>query len=144
MSNLGLAQARTIITKAMEKGRNSAFKPLTVAVLDDGGHLIALEREDGASFMRPQIAMGKAYGAVALGVGSRWLNENAQSRPHFVQALNGLSDGNIVPVPGGVLIRRPEDGTIMGAVGITGDTSENDELCAVAGIEAAGLSADVG
>ncbi|OKL44896.1 GlcG/HbpS family heme-binding protein [Pseudovibrio exalbescens] len=144
MSNLGLAQARTIITKAMEKGRNSAFKPLTVAVLDDGGHLIALEREDGASFMRPQIAMGKAYGAVALGVGSRWLNENAQSRPHFVQALNGLSDGNIVPVPGGVLIRNPEDGTVMGAVGITGDTSENDELCAVAGIEAAGLSADVG
>lgn len=144
MSNLGLAQARTIITKAMEKGRNSAFKPLTVAVLDDGGHLIALEREDGASFMRPQIAMGKAYGAVALGVGSRWLNENAQSRPHFVQALNGLSDGNIVPVPGGVLIRSPEDNTIMGAVGITGDTSENDELCAVAGIEAAGLSADVG
>ena len=101
-------------------------------------------RQDGSSIMRPRIATGKAYGAVAVGAGSRWLDANAQTRPHFMQALNGAAGGGIVPVPGGVLIRDGEGGEILGAVGITGDTSDNDEACAIAGIQAAGLQADGG
>lgn len=143
MPQFNLQHARDIISGAQAKAAEAGFKPLTIAVLDAGGHLIALERQDGASILRPQIAMGKAYGAVALGAGSRWLNENAQTRPHFVQALNGVAGGSIVPVPGGVLVRSSE-GDIIGAVGITGDTSDNDEIAAVAGIEAAGFKADVG
>ncbi|MDX5594980.1 heme-binding protein [Pseudovibrio sp. SPO723] len=144
MPVLNLATARNIIATAYQKSGEEGFKPLTIAVLDEGGHLIAVERQDGSSFMRPQIAIGKAYGAVALGEGSRWLNENAQTRPHFVQALNGVAGGGIVPVPGGVLIRDPETAKVVGAVGVTGDTSDNDEICAIAGIEAAGFTADVG
>ena len=143
MPQFNLQHARDIISVAQAKAAEAGFKPLTIAVLDAGGHLIALERQDGASILRPQIAMGKAYGAVALGAGSRWLNENAQTRPHFVQALNGVAGGGIVPVPGGVLVRSAE-GDVIGAVGITGDTSDNDEIAAVAGIEAAGFKADVG
>ncbi|MDD7909421.1 heme-binding protein [Pseudovibrio exalbescens] len=144
MPVLNLATARNIIATAYQKSGEEGFKPLTIAVLDEGGHLIAVERQDGSSFMRPQIAIGKAYGAVALGEGSRWLNENAQTRPHFVQALNGVAGGGIVPVPGGVLIRDPETAKVVGAAGVTGDTSDNDEICAIAGIEAAGFTADVG
>lgn len=143
MPQFNLQHARDIISVAQAKAAEAGFKPLTIAVLDAGGHLIVLERQDGASILRPQIAMGKAYGAVALGAGSRWLNENAQTRPHFVQALNGVAGGGIVPVPGGVLVRSAE-GDVIGAVGITGDTSDNDEIAAVAGIEAAGFKADVG
>ncbi|GGB39452.1 hypothetical protein GCM10011316_09320 [Roseibium aquae] len=143
MRKLTLVTAQTIISAAFEKAESLQLKPLTVAVLDAGGHTIALARQDGASIMRPQIATGKAVGALAVGVGSRWLNANAETRPHFVQALNGVSGGAIVPVPGGVLAKT-EDGEILGAVGITGDTSDNDEAAAVAGIEAVGLVADCG
>ncbi|MDN3721129.1 heme-binding protein [Roseibium salinum] len=126
-----------------KKAAELNLKPLTVAVLDAGGHTVLLKRQDGSSIMRPQIASGKAIGALAVGTGTRWLNANAETRPHFVNALNGVSGGAIVPVPGGVLIRS-EKGETLGAVGITGDTSDNDEACAVAGIEAAGLVADCG
>jgi len=135
--------ARTIVGASFEKGKELGLKPLTVAVLDAGGHLTALARQDGSSNLRPGIAHGKAFGAISLGVGSRWLDANAQTRPHFVNALNGVAGGQIVPVAGGVIVKTAE-GAIVGAVGITGDTSDNDEACAVAGIEAAGLVADTG
>jgi uncharacterized protein GlcG (DUF336 family) len=143
MKDLTLETARTIIAAAFEKGREMGLNPLTVAVLDAGGALKALERCDGASLMRPDIAIGKAYGAVAMGLGSRALFKRAQEQPYFTQALNALARGSLVPVPGGVLI-SDHDGVLMGAVGITGDTSDADEACAVAGIEAAGLKADIG
>jgi len=143
MRKLTLTTAQTIISSAFEKAASLGLKPLTVAVLDAGGHTVALARQDGSSIMRPQIATGKAIGALSVGVGSRWLNANAETRPHFVQALNGVSGGTIVPVPGGVLAKN-EEGEILGAVGITGDTSDNDEAAAVAGIEAVGLTADCG
>lgn len=143
MRKLTLSTAETITSNALEKAAELGLKPLTVAVLDAGGHTIVLKRQDGSSIMRPQIASGKAIGALAVGTGTRWLNANAETRPHFVNALNGVSGGAIVPVPGGVLIKG-EDGETLGAVGITGDTSDNDEACAVAGVEAVGLIADCG
>lgn len=143
MRKLTLSTAETIISAAFEKAAELNLKPLTVAVLDAGGHAILLKRQDGSSIMRPQIATGKATGALAVGTGTRWLNANAESRPHFVNALNGVSGGAIVPVPGGVLVKNDE-GETLGAVGITGDTSDNDEACAVAGIAAASLVADCG
>jgi uncharacterized protein GlcG (DUF336 family) len=140
---LTLEQARKIIAAALDKGVTMKLKPLTVAVLDAGGALIALERSDGTSRMRPDIAIGKANGAIALGMGSRSIFKRAQEQPYFVQAMNSLAGGALVPVPGGVLIRS-ETGDIVGAVGITGDNSDNDEACAVAAIEAIGFSADTG
>ena len=142
MAKLTLEAARKIIAGALAKGRETGLKPLSVAVLDAGGHPIAFEREDGASNLRFKIAHGKAYGALSVGMGSRALFERAQAQPFFVQALNGLADGAVVPVPGGVLIRDPEDNAILGAVGVTGDTSDNDEIAALAGIEAAGFAGE--
>lgn len=118
------------------------MKPLTVAVIDAGGHLVALAREDGSSNLRAEIAQGKAKGAVAMGLGSRALFERAQQQPYFIQSMNALQGGSLVPVPGGVLVLR--DGVLIGAVGVTGDTSDNDEACAVAAIEGAGLTARTG
>lgn len=143
MPALTLARANRIIREAFAKGAALGLKPLTIAVLDAGGHLVALQRADGSSILRPQIAMGKAYGALSVGMGSRWLNAQAESRPHFLEGLSAVSGGRIVPVPGGVLVRDAKGG-VLGAVGITGDTSDNDEACAIAGIEAAGLVADGG
>ncbi|ALN71172.1 MULTISPECIES: heme-binding protein [unclassified Aureimonas] len=142
MTTLTLDTARTIIAAALAKGAELKLKPLTVAVLDAGGALVALERQDGAARMRPEIAIGKANGAVQMGMGSRALWKRAEEQPYFIQSMNALAGGSLVPVPGGVLIRR--DGAVIGAVGITGDTSDNDETAAVAGIEAAGLTADKG
>ena len=140
---IDLKTARTIIAAALKTASDHGFKPLTVAVLDAGGALIALERSDGSSRMRPEIAMGKANGAIALGMGSRSIFKRAEQQPFFIQSMNALAKGVLVPVPGGVLV-RDASGAIIGAVGITGDTSDNDETCAVAGIEAAGLTADAG
>ncbi|MCQ8784050.1 GlcG/HbpS family heme-binding protein [Mangrovibrevibacter kandeliae] len=140
---LTLDQARKAVATALAKGAELGLKPLTVAVLDAGGALVALERSDGASRMRPDIAIGKANGAIALGMGSRAIFKRAEEQPFFVQAMNALAGGVLVPVPGGVLI-RDAGGAILGAVGITGDTSDNDETCAVAGIEACGFTADCG
>ncbi|WP_062227974.1 GlcG/HbpS family heme-binding protein [Aureimonas frigidaquae] len=139
---LNLDTARTIISAALAKASDAGFKPLTVAVLDAGGALVALERQDGSSRMRPDIAIGKANGAIALGMGSRAIFKRAEEQPYFIQSMNALAGGKLVPVPGGVLIRQ--DGAIVGAVGITGDTSDNDEIAAKAGIEAAGLTPDAG
>lgn len=143
MANINLDQARSIVSAALAKGHEMELKPLTVAVLDAAGNLKALEREDGASNMRPGIAIGKANGALAMGLGSRALFERAKAEPFFIQAMNELAGGSLVPVPGGVLV-KDGDGAIIGAVGITGDISDNDEAAAVAGIEAAGLTADGG
>ncbi|HSX76003.1 MAG TPA: heme-binding protein [Shinella sp.] len=142
MAELTLAAANTIIAAALEAGTKAGFKPLTVAVLDAGGHLKAFQKQDGASMLRYEIAFGKAYGSLAVGMGSRWLDRTAKERPHFMEGLTAVSGGRIVAVPGGALIRDAA-GALLGAVGITGDTSDNDETCAVAGIEAAGLVAQV-
>ena len=138
--SLTLAAAQTIMTAALAKGREMNLNPLTVAVLDAGGHLQALLREDGTSTLRANIAQGKAGGALALGINSRAIGERAENQAYFVQACNALAGGRLVPVAGGVLI-KDAGGTTIGAVGITGDSSDNDEACAIAGIQAAGLVA---
>jgi len=143
VSQLTLDATKKIIETALSKGRELGLKPLAVAVLDAGGHLKAFERQDGASFLRPKIAFGKAYGSIALGAGSRALHARAEQQAYFINAVNALADGNLVPVAGGVVIRDAE-GNALGAVGVTGDTSENDEACALAGIEAAGFHGDTG
>ncbi|MDE2404572.1 MAG: heme-binding protein [Sphingomonadales bacterium] len=139
MSAIRLEQANHIATAALAKGRELGLKPLCVAVLDAGGHLIAMQREDGASTMRPQIAVAKAASALGLGVSSRKIGEMAAERPTFIASVASLAPQGLVPAAGGVLVRG--DGGVIGAVGITGDTSDNDEACALAGIAAAGLSA---
>ncbi|GFE63775.1 GlcG/HbpS family heme-binding protein [Litoreibacter roseus] len=139
---LTLHQARSLITDCLDWRKDNGLKPLTVAVIDSAGSLVALAREDGTSNLRPEIAQGKARGAVAMGLGSRALYERAKVEPFFIQAMNALSDGSLVPVAGGVLIKQ--DGAILGAVGITGDNSDNDEACAISAIEKAGFVADGG
>jgi uncharacterized protein GlcG (DUF336 family) len=135
---ISIAQARTIIRVAFEKGAEMALKPLSIVVLDAGGHPLAFERQDGSSPGRFEIARGKAYGAVMLGLPSSALDKRAAEQPHFVAALNGAFGGRVVPVPGGILVR--DGNRIVGAVGVTGDTSENDAAAGIAGIEAAGLT----
>jgi uncharacterized protein GlcG (DUF336 family) len=134
-----LDQARTIIAAAFAKGQTLGLKPLSVVVLDPGGHLIAFERQDGASTLRHAIATGKAGGALALGVSSRKIGDMATDRPAFVGALTAIAPAGIIPAAGGLIIIDANDAP-LGAVGVTGDTSDNDELCAIAGIEATGLS----
>lgn len=141
--NLTLANAKVIIEHAFAEQQKQGFNPMAVVVLGSGGGIRASESQDGTSLLRPKIAHGKAYGAYSLGMGSRALFERAKAEPFFIQSMNALCDGALVPVPGGVLIRT-KDGELIGAVGVTGDTSPNDEQCAVAGIEAAGFVADTG
>ena len=136
-----LAQADAIIDRAMAKGQEMNFKPLTVAVLDDGGNLVAFKKSDGSSLMRFQIATGKAWGSLGMGTSSRNLANVYEQRPHFIESLMDASEGRLVPVAGGVLIRN-EEGETVGAVGISGDNSDNDEIACMAGIEAAGLIGD--
>ena len=143
MNVLNLQTATAISARALAVGREISAAPLTVAGLDAGGHLISLQREDGASLLRPQIAIGKAWGAMALGKDSRLIAADAQQRPAFIGAVNNLADGKLVPAPGGVLIRN-EQGEVIGAVGITGDTSDIDEQCALSALESLGLKADAG
>ena len=140
--SLNLNTARTIITEALATGQQHGFKPLTVVVLDPGGHLIAAERQDGASNNRFEIAHGKAYGALALGMGSRALMERAEQQAYFIAAATAALGGRLIPVPGGVLVLG-DDGGIQGAVGISGDSSDNDETAASKAIQAAGLTAQV-
>ena len=138
-----LAQASTIVDVALKKGRETNCAPLTVAVLDAGGHLVAFKREDRSGILRFDIAFGKAWGAIGMGFGSRELSDRAGKNPLFFGVLATVAQGRFVPVPGGVLIKNA-DGAVLGAVGISGDTSDKDETCAVAGIEAAELRAVVG
>jgi uncharacterized protein GlcG (DUF336 family) len=137
-----LAQASTIVDAALKKARELKQMPQTVVVLDPGGHVVCAKREDGSGIIRFEIAVGKAYGALGMGWGSRTMMERAAQNPNFLTAIVGASGGRLVPNAGGVLIR--DGGKIIGSVGVSGDTADNDEIIAVAGIEAAGLTADPG
>jgi uncharacterized protein GlcG (DUF336 family) len=139
---LTLAKSNEIIASAFARAKDLNLKPLSIVILDAGGHVVAFQKQDGSSFLRFEIASGKAYGALSLGIGSRRVETMAKERPHFIEGLSGVSGGKIVPVAGGVLIRNKTG--ILGAVGVTGDTSDNDELVAIAGIETAGFEADGG
>ncbi len=143
MSSVTLAQASAIVDAALKKGRDTSCAPLTVAVLDAGGHLVCFKREDRSGILRFDIAYGKAWGALGFGFGSRELGNRAAKQQMFYTAIAAASGGRVVPAPGGVLI-RDASGDVIGCVGISGDTSDKDEVCAVAGIEAAGLKADPG
>jgi uncharacterized protein GlcG (DUF336 family) len=138
-----LEQADLIADAALRKGRELKFAPLTVAVLDAGGQIKVLKRADQASLLRPEIAIGKAWGVLGMGFGGRELARRAEQMPMFFTALNAMSGGRMVPLPGGVLIKNRE-GQLIGSVGISGDTSDNDEICAVFGVEAAALVPDTG
>jgi uncharacterized protein GlcG (DUF336 family) len=142
MSELTLDVARKILDAALAKALEKKLKPLVVTVLDPRGCVKISAAQDGTSLLRSEIAHGKAYGALALGMGSRALFQRAQEQAYFIGAVNTLAQGRMVPVPGGVLIQNGD--VLLGAVGVSGDTSDNDEICAVAGIEAAGLKANAG
>ena len=143
MTTITLRKARAIVSTALAKGREQDMKPLAVCVLDAGGHLKAFEREDGASNGRFEIARGKASGALEMGLGSRALYERAEKQAYFLLSVGRVFEHGLVPVPGGVLVRGRK-GELIGAVGISGDNSDNDEAAAIAGIEAAGFVADPG
>jgi uncharacterized protein GlcG (DUF336 family) len=136
-----LRKARSVIKAALAKGAEAGFNPLSVVVLDTGGHVVAFERSDGASPGRFDIARGKAYGCLMLGLGGSAIQKRAEAQPTFTDAMNGLYGGQFVPVRGGVLVRDGR-GRVLGAVGVTGDSSDNDAVAAVAGIEAAGFTAE--
>lgn len=138
MAEISANKARTIIRKALAKGGEMGFKPLSVVILDAGGHVKAFERSDGAAPGRFAIAHGKAYGSVMLGMAGTAQMARAESQAYFMAAVNGVYGGQVVPVPGGVLV-RDKRGNVIGAVGVTGDTSDNDVIAAMAGIEAASL-----
>jgi uncharacterized protein GlcG (DUF336 family) len=140
MAELSLSKANKIISAALSRAREMSLKPIGVVVLDAGGHVKAFQRQDGASMLRFEMGAGKAYGALSTGTGSRWLHDQAATRPHFLTGMVGISEGKILPVPGGVLV-KDKRGVILGAVGISGDTADNDETAAIAGIEAAGFIA---
>lgn len=140
---LTLAQAQTMLSAALAYAGEKELKPLAIAILDSRGAQKAFAAQDGTSLKRGEIALGKAHGAVALGVGSRAIHKMALERPYFVEAAMHAVGGSLVPVPGGVLI-RDSAGILLGAIGISGDTSENDEAAAAAGIAAIGLVADTG
>jgi uncharacterized protein GlcG (DUF336 family) len=140
---INLKQASAIVEQALGHARGRDLPPMTVAVLDAAGQLVAFAREDGSSLLREDIARAKARGALNLGIGSRAIARRADSQPHFITAVTTLADGNLVPVPGGVLI-RDESGTVIGAVGVSGHLPDDDEDCAVRGITACSLLADPG
>jgi uncharacterized protein GlcG (DUF336 family) len=133
-----LAQAEELASATLAHGRSIAAAPLTVAVLDAGGHLVVLKREDGSGILRPQIAVAKAWGALGMGFSSRELGRRAEHQPVFFGALAAVAEGRLAPAAGGVLVRTP-DGAVIGAVGVSGDVSDVDEDCALAGVRAVGL-----
>lgn len=137
-----LRKARTVIRKTLEKGTEAGMKPLSVVVLDAGGHVIAFERSDGASPGRFAIAHGKAYGSIMLGMAGTAQMARAEAQAYFMAAANGVFGGQVIPVPGGVLV-RDKKGAVIGAVGVTGDSSDNDAIAAMAGIDGAGLAGEV-
>jgi uncharacterized protein GlcG (DUF336 family) len=140
---IALEQAQTIVDRALAHGRANDLNPLTVAVLDPGGVVVALAREDGSGNLRPDIAIAKAWGVLGMGMTNRAIAARAADSPEFFTSIAALAGGRILSVPGGVFV-RDADGRLLGAVGVTGDLSLNDEAAAVAGIEAAGLVAQTG
>jgi uncharacterized protein GlcG (DUF336 family) len=143
MTTLDFELATQLATATLRHARALGVRPLAAAVLDSAGHPLALLRDEQASFLRPQIATGKARGCLGLGFGGRELARRAQAMPAFFDAINSLTDGQVIPVPGGILLRAP-DGHVLGAIGVSGDTSDNDERCALLAIEALGLIGDTG
>ena len=139
---ISLNKARTIIRKTMEKGKEMGLNPLSVVVLDAGGHVQAFERGDSAAPGRFGIAHGKAYGCIMLGMAGSAQMKRAEDQAYFIAAINGVYGGNLVPVPGGILV-RDKKGVVIGAVGVTGDASEKDAAAGLAGIEAAGLQGEI-
>jgi len=139
---ISLDQARGIISGALAKGQEMGFKPLSVVVLDAGGHVIAFERSDGSAPGRFAIAHGKAYGAVMLGMAGRAQMARAEAQAYFIAAANGAYGGQLIPVPGGILVRDGSGSVIIGAVGVTGDTSDNDADAGLAGIATVGLTGE--
>jgi len=139
MTSIKLHQADQIIDQALATALSVKCDPISIAVLDAGGHLVAFRRQDNSGILRPEIAIGKAYGALGFGIGSRALSGK---NPTFLAAVSVAAGGRLVPVPGGVLIRAND--LVIGAVGVSGETSDTDELLAIAGIEGAGLMADAG
>jgi len=142
MSEISINKARTMIRKAIQKGRELKVKPLSIVVLDSGGHVKAFEREDGAAPGRFAIAQAKAYGSIMLGMAGTAQMERAEAQGYFMNAVNGLYGGQVIPVPGGALV-RDKRGAVIGAVGVTGDSSDNDAICAVFGIEATNLVPEI-
>lgn len=140
-TTLSLEQAAGIVDEALRLGRDNSMHPLTVVVLDAGGRIVAVKSEDGSGVLRFDVAMGKAWGALGMGISSRLIRDRLKDRPVFQNALAAASDGRLIPVPGGVLI-EDGDGLTIGAVGISGDTSEKDEYCAIGGIHAVGLQSE--
>lgn len=143
MRSISLKEATEVVDNVLAKARELNFEPLTAVVLDAGGHVVSAKREDGSGIIRFELAFGKAYGALGFGLGSRDLAGKAKNAPGFMVGASDASGGRCVPAPGGVLIKTSE-GSIIGAVGISGDTGNNDEICAVAAIEAVGLTPDAG
>ena len=141
MSQLTLKQANTIIEKAFARAREMKIKPLGVVVLDGGGHIVSAQREDKASMFRLDVARGKAWASVAMGASSKALGKRARDNPNFFVSLAATAGGKFLPQTGAALIRNAQ-GEIIGAAGASGGTGEEDEACCVAGIEAAGLTAD--
>lgn len=142
MGRLTLSKANQIIQNVIKTARSLKLAPLTVVVLDEAGHLKAMQREDGATVLRQHIACAKAWGAVNMGISSRALAAVAEQRPDFMNALVNIAEGKVMPIAGGVLI-RDADNEIIGAVGVSGDVSDQDEFCAITGIETAGFRAEV-
>ena len=140
-SSLMLATASAIVDSALELGHKNGMQPLTVVVLDSGGHIVTIKREDGSGLMRCDIAAGKAWGALSMGMSTRMLRDRLKERPTFMNALSNVSHGRWVPVPGGVLILDAQ-GDAVGAVGISGDTSDKDEYCAIEAIRSQGFACD--
>lgn len=143
MTGISLKVASDVVDNVLTKGREQDFDPLTAVVLDAGGHVVAAKREDGSGIIRFELALGKAYGSLGFGLGSRDLAGKAKNAPGFMVAASDASAGRCIPAPGGVLIKN-SDGSIIGALGISGDTGNNDEICAIAAIEAVGLIPDAG
>jgi uncharacterized protein GlcG (DUF336 family) len=143
MTPITLAVADRIADATLAEGRARSAQPLTVAVLDTGGHVVVMKREDGSGILRCEIATGKAWGALGMGLPSRTLNERAAGNPNFFTALAAASGGRMIPNPGGVLL-RDETGRVAGAVGVSGDTSDMDEECAVAAIRISPFTPDFG
>ena len=133
--NISLSMAQIAKEASITEARRLNLKRITVAILDAGGHLVALARENASSNLRPKIAIAKAAGALALGVSSREIGEMALERPTFISAAATLAAEGLIPAAGGLLVRN-DDGNVIGAIGVTGDTSDNDELCALEGLAA--------
>lgn len=143
MSAITLAQADQIANDTLRAARGLKLAPMTVAILDAGGHAVVVKREDGAGIMRVELATAKAWGALGMGFGGRELARRAQKMPGFFASLNAVSDGRMAPVAGSALL-RDAGGAVVGAIGVSGDTSDNDELALLPAVEAAGLVADTG